>query len=314
MSDQMGAMKDQAVAWLIRQRDADFDDWDGFEAWLAADPARAAAYHQAAAADRDLDALLAGARWPGEPAARPIVAANDAGPTRRRWIGGAVAAAVALTAVTATWTWRHGAEPYMIQTAAGERRVIRLADSVVELNGDTRIALDRRDPRFAALEHGQAMFEVRHDDARPFRVKAGGRTLVDAGTAFEVTSDPGRLEVAVSEGLVIADPDGQAVRIPAGARLVERGHEAEVSPVRPDDVGTWRQGQLVYDGASLDRVATDLQRNLGVRVAVADKARGRTVRGVIRLDGGATPTMARLAALLGAKVEKSGEEWIIGGS
>lgn len=310
MSDRKGAVKDQAIAWLIRQRDGDFDDWDGFEAWLAADAAHVRLYHELAAADRDLDALLEGARWPD--AAAPLAPANDVAPTRRRWIGGVAAAAGAV--VAGSWAFWPAQDLYTVQTAAGERRTIQLADSRIELNGDTRITLDRRDSRFAAFERGQAMFEVRHDSAHPFRVKVGDRNFMDAGTSFEVTRDPKELEVAVSEGLVIADPDGQATRIPAGQRFVERGGGgAEVVPVRSADVATWRQGQLVYDGVPLDRVAADLQRNLGVKVKVAESMQARTLRGVLRLDGGAEATMARLGAILGARVEKSGKGWIIGG-
>lgn len=309
MSDRTGAVKDQAIGWLIRQRDGDFDDWEGFEAWLAADAAHARAWHETAAADRDLDALLADARWPAadslpEPA-------NDVAPTRRRWI---VAVAASLAAVSGTWFLWPAHDLYPVETRPGERRVVQLADSRIELNGATRLMLDRRDPRYAAIEHGQAMFDVHHDTAHPFRVQAGDRTLVDAGTAFEVTSEPDRLVVAVSEGLVIADPDGQSVRIPAGARMVERrGQAAELSSVPAADVATWRQGQLVYDGAPIQQVAADLQRNLGVSVKVADAARARTVRGVLRLDGGAEPTMGRLGVILGVRVEKSGKGWVIGG-
>lgn len=308
MSERTSALEDQAIAWLILQRDESFDDWDGFAAWLATSAEHARAYHAAAAADRDIDALVENARWPVEPVSP--VAANDEAPARRRWIGGAVAATLAVMA--GSWVLWPSRDLYAVQTAAGERRIVRLADSRVELNGATRVMLDRRDPRYAVVERGQAMFEVRHDAAHPFTVRAGDRTLVDAGTAFEVTRDASGLEVAVSEGLVIADPGGQAVRIPAGTRLVEQGGTAEVVPVRPADVASWRQGQLLYDGAPIGRVAADLERNLGVPVKVAVTARGRTLRGVLRLDGGADPTMARLGAILGTRVEKSGKGWVIG--
>ncbi len=38
-----------------------------------------------------------------------------------------------------------------------------------------------------------------------------------------------------------------------------------------------------------------------------------TFRGVVRLDGGAEPTTSRLGALLGVKVTRSGEKWMIAG-
>jgi transmembrane sensor len=115
--------------------------------------------------------------------------------------------------------------------------------------------------------------------------------------------------------LVIFNPASQAIRIPAGQRLVDAKSSATiaVAAIKPSDVGAWREGQLLYDGAPLSRVAADLERNLGVRIAVSASAARRTFRGVVRLDGGAEPTMARLGTLLEVKVTRSGEQWTIAG-
>ncbi|QHL90470.1 hypothetical protein GVO57_06010 [Sphingomonas changnyeongensis] len=76
-----------------------------------------------------------------------------------------------------------------------------LADgSRVDLNGGTRIALDRGNPRFARLERGEALFTIVHDEARPFEVHAGDAVLRDLGTVFDVVREPDRLRVAVAEG------------------------------------------------------------------------------------------------------------------
>jgi transmembrane sensor len=175
--------------------------------------------------------------------------------------------------------------------------------------------LDRKDQRFARMERGQAVFVVRHDPAHPFRVETSDATLVDAGTTFEVTTDGGALDLAVSEGMVVVDPGSAGIKVPAGQRFIlARGERTgRLSAVRPSDVGAWRDGQLFYDGAPLSRVAADLQRNLGVRVSVSDSAAARPFRGVVRLDGGAEPTMARLGILLGANVRRSGKGWVIAG-
>lgn len=308
MSGDARTIEDEAIDWLIRQRDARFDDWSGFEAWLSAAPAHARAYAEVAADDRDLDEMLPGVSWPVDEEFYDAPAA----PVRRYWLGGGVAAAVALA--LGTWTMLPGRDLYSVQTAAGERRTVQLADSRIELNGDTRVMLDRDNPRYAQLDHGQAMFVVKHDAARPFRVETAGTTLVDAGTTFEVTSDAGNLDVAVSEGLVLVDPDKGSTKVAAGQQLIRaKGQEGKVSSIRPSDVGAWRDGQLFYDGASLSRVAADLQRNLGVRVTVSDSAARRSFRGVVRLDGGADATMARLGILLGVTVRRSGDGWTISG-
>jgi transmembrane sensor len=312
MTDWTREMEEEAIAWLIRQRDPSFDDWETFEAWLAAD-AHARAYAELAAADRDLDSLLPDLTWPAE--AEPDLPDDPAEPVRRRWLAGAMAASVAVVVAAGTWFAWPSRDLYAIQTVAGERRTVTLAGSTLDLNGDTRIQLDRKDRRFARLERGQALFTVRHDPEHPFRVETADATLVDAGTTFDVTAEGGDLELAVSEGLVVVDPDSAAIRVPAGQQFIlSRGHRVgRLGPVRPSDVGAWRDGQLFYDGAPLSRVAADLQRNLGVPVTVDAHAATRPFRGVVRLDGGVEPTMTRLRILLGADVRRSGQGWVIAG-
>jgi transmembrane sensor len=308
MSDRQRTIDTEAIDWLIRQRDEHFHDWPAFEAWLSASPDNLSAYAAIASADRELDEMLAHFVWP-----MASETVEEPQPARRYWLGGAIAASLAVA--VGTWSLWPSRDVYAVQTAAGERRIVQLAGSRIELNGATKLMLDRRDPRFAALDRGQAVFIVTHDKAHPFRVESADATLLDAGTTFEVTRDDNGLDVAVSEGLVIFNPDGQAIRIPAGERLVDaRGSTTiAVTAIKPSDVGTWRDGQLVYDGAPLSRLAADLERNLGVEVAVAPSAARMTFRGVVRLDGGVEPTMNRLSALLGVKVNRSGEKWMIAG-
>lgn len=309
MSDRQRAIDNEAIDWLIRQRDEHFHDWPAFEAWLSASPDHLAAYAGMAGADRGLDDLLPDLAWP----AAPEIVEEKARPSRRYWLGGAIAASLAVA--VGGWSLWPSRDTYAVQTAAGERRTVHLAGSQIELNGATKLVLDRRDPRFASLDRGQAVFIVTHDKAHPFRVESAEATLLDAGTTFEVTRAEDGLDVAVSEGLVIFNPDGQAIRIPAGQRLVDAKNSTTiaVTAIKPSDVGAWRDGQLVYDGAPLSRVAADLERNLGVRVAVAASAERMTFRGVVRLDGGAALTMTRLGALLGVNVTRSGEQWTIAG-
>src|SRR3546814_1727785 len=110
-------------------------------------------------------------------------------PSRRRFVwlgaGGAIAAALAVT-LGLDMTTPDPSAPYTIATGPGARRTIDLADgSRIELNGDTRITLDKAAPRFASLDRGEAMFHVRPDDSDPSVVVVGDAQLVDAGTAFD---------------------------------------------------------------------------------------------------------------------------------
>lgn len=297
------AIEEQAIGWVIRLRDPMFDDWDAFTEWLERDAAHNAAYEHAAAIDEDAAALLSA------PKPRPLVAPERrAAPTRRLALGALLG--VSLVAFIGLSTLRGN--EHMIETAPGERRSVTLASGDrIDLNGGTRIVLDGDNPRFAALEEGEALFTVRHDPARPFIVEAGGTMLRDVGTVFNVAQDAGGLELAVSEGAVEYDPEGRKLLVTQGRALrADAGAQPQIRAVATGDVAGWRSGRLVYDNAPLSRVAVDLGRTLGVEVAVEGNA-ARPFTGVILVERGDTDLFTRLGPLLGVQVEKDGAGWTL---
>jgi transmembrane sensor len=299
--------EDEALAWAVRTLDPAFADWDAFTRWLEASPAHGAAY----------DRIAAAAVEAGELALPP--AANDeedAPPSRRmdrRWFGGALAACAA--GLLALGLWQQTApDLHSRQTAPGQVLAISLGDgSRIDLAGDSRIALDRNNPRFARLERGRALFTVRHDDADPFRVEAGGHELLDVGTVFDVRDDAAGFVVAVQEGAVLFDPDAAAVRLDAGDRLaiLPGSDTLTVSEVTPADVGTWRDGRLTFAGATLLEVAADLARASGHVFTVAPGAPRGSLTGSILVDA-VRRDPASAGALLGVTIRRHGDSWMIG--
>lgn len=300
---------DQAAAWAARTADPAFEDWDGFTAWLRIDPAHAEAYDlvMAAAADAT-DALRT-----LQPAV-PISAANDdpaPGLMRRRWFVGALAASVAALGAVGLWQMQPGA--YVVETAPGETRMIALEDgSSVLLAGGSRIELDHRDPRFAELEAGQALFRIRHDEATPFRVDVGRNELVDLGTVFDVRLSGDLTTVAVSEGAVAFNPRAQNVRVDPGHVLTNVAGSAEyrLDTIAPSQVGEWSEGRLTFQDAALEAVAADLSRATGVSFSVAPGGAQRRVSGSLLLEP-VKKDPASLGPLLGVKVRKADSGWVI---
>lgn len=298
----------RAIDWLIRQRDPAFDDWDGFADWLGEDPEHAAIYDAVASLDQDLDAL--------PPVAKPLPAAMPTAPrrtSRRAWFGGAVAAA--LVAVVGLSTLNPFGSANRIETAAGEHRTIELADgSRIEINGGSVVEIDKGRPRFARLEAGEAMFHVVHRDDDPFVVEAGGDRLVDLGTAFNVVRRERQTSVAVSEGIVLYNPDRDKVRLIAGKAIDARDDDSKPPVVQDIDVasiGGWRSGLLVYNDAPLVIVAEDLKRTAGMDVRVAPAAADLSFRGALIIDKNRNRTIADLAALSGTKAQRQGDGWIL---
>ncbi|PZU09820.1 MAG: iron dicitrate transport regulator FecR [Sphingomonas sp.] len=292
-----------ALDWIVRLGDPAFEDWDGFTAWLEADPRHAERYHALEADAADL-ATLVPAPAQGMPAIAPRASSR-----RGLWISGAFAASVA--AIAGYGVLQNRADPYGIETAPGETRTVALADGTsIALNGGSRVILDHRDSRIATLERGEAYFMVRHDADRPFRVKAGEDELLDVGTAFDVARDGAGIRVGVAEGAVLFNPSGEKVRLEAGQGLLSNGRSIRLAEVSPESVGGWRQGTLDYDGAPLEQVSADLSRALGHRIAVAPAIATRSFRGTISLDV-VRDDPARLGPLLNVRIRRNGDGWEI---
>lgn len=301
------ALKDEAALWAVRTGDPAFADWDAFTAWLEQDPAHASAY----------DAVMAAVDEVAEAGLPPAVANDDdnagAEPIARqrpRWLGGAVAAVLALVAVVGLFGLRGGATDYV--TAPGEMRTIALDDgSRIILGGDSRLSL-KGDERLAELEQGVALFDLRHDTGHPFEVHAGENVLRDIGTVFEVRRDAEVTSLAVSEGAVLFNPDRQARRVDPGKALRHRdgSDKVELTDLPVALVGEWREGRHTFRDASLGEVAADLARASGVRFTAAPGAAQRRVSGSV-LIAPIRSDPASLGPLLGVTVRQGEGGWIL---
>lgn len=301
---------EDARNWVIRLHDSAFADWDAFADWLERDPAHLAAYNAALDTDEAMGGLLAQAPARAPAPAQDLEPVDAPSRTRLYWLsGGAVAAALALVV---GWTSLSGpAAQTEYATGPGEHREIALADgSKMVLNGDTRVAMV--DKREAELLTGEALFEVRHDAANPFIVKTGDVVLQDAGTVFNVVRDENGLRVAVAEGAVIYQPGANAVHLaPGDALSVPSVGAPQLTRTVAADVGAWRGGQLVYRNATLDRVAADLSRNLGIRVRAGKGTEAIPFTGTISTQGGPGAVIERIAALTGTRATRAGKGWTL---
>ena len=220
----------------------------------------------------------------------------------------AVAAGVAAI-VTVPALLPGGAQPYLVQTAAGEHRSITLDGTTIALNGDSRLRLDRHDRRVAVLEQGEAFFSVRHDAAHPFAVQAGGATFQDVGTAFDVTHRAGVTRVAVREGAVLYDPGGAAVRLDAGKAARIADDSATVETIDSAAVGGWRSGRLLYRDAPLSDVAQDVARSIGEPIAVDPALAQNRFSGVVMIDADRPLMYRRMAAVMGIDIRHAPQGW-----
>jgi transmembrane sensor len=143
---------------------------------------------------------------------------------------------------------------------------------------------------------------------------SGDLKLVDVGTVFEVVRDGHNTRLLVSEGAVVADPGGAALKVDAGQRLDTRdgADVLQASPAGTESVGSFERGQLAYLDEPLENVVSDLRRSTGIDFSTSLDIRARRFSGTlsvaeIKRDPGS------LGPLLGVSMQRTGQGWKLGG-
>ncbi|CDO33968.1 FecR domain-containing protein [Novosphingobium sp. KN65.2] len=314
------AMLEQAIAWHLRLKDADEDTWVEFAEWLNADPAHNDAYEAVANRDAYLSSALEKATFPSsdqhEPAPDEDAHAHEPGDgiaRRSHWRWGAIAASMAVAGVFAVQMLSNRDTSYAIATAVGETRTVSLADgSEILLNGNTEVILDRNDARLVEIARGEARFAVKHDETDPFTVVAGDQRLVDIGTVFNVVRTDRHLRVGVAEGAVRYQGTARTVELRAGDNLAADGRgKIEISQSPVASIGSWADGELVYDQTPLAQVTDDLYRSTGISLKLPPGMDSRRFSGVIQTNGDRDAVRARLEVLIDAKIVADGARWSV---
>ena len=219
----------------------------------------------------------------------------------------AIAASVVVTMMAAVWILFTGnpgnnseqhqeivatVSEIVYETAVGEQSTVNLPDgSQVVLNTSSRIEVDYTDEyRLLRLERGEIHVQVAEDKARPLSVIAGENIVQAVGTAFslEITSDQ-QIELVVTEGKVLVgvrqapgDSTGEtkpvvldpsSVTVVAGEELILGDPEEDVIEVSPEEIEiklSWRQGNLIFRGESLEDAMTEIGRYTTVQFVILD--------------------------------------------
>lgn len=268
------SISEDAVTWFVLLRDAEVSSAERarFDAWLQADPRHRQAW-------AEVEGL-----WSGMDAMAPSVNAPIPFPARRKsptgWRRFAAAAAVLLLVAAGFWIaapsgYREGLFADY-RTGAGESMTVTLPDGSTAMLGaasamSVRYGAANRQVR---LHHGEAYYAVTRDADRPFVVAAGAGRVAVVGTEFDVKFYEAQTTVAVAKGVVdVSGGTGAPVRLAAGQDV--RYGQDTVSAVRGIDaanVGAWRGGRLVFQGATLGEVLRDLERYRPGRIVVTDEA------------------------------------------
>jgi transmembrane sensor len=305
----MSRIRQQAARWAARRPSADAHEAAAFEAWKSADAAHAQAFDQVWRTSQDpalAEAMrLREQRQTVHPRRAPVAALA----------GGLAAAALALVVAWPQLQLMTVA-PITLETAPGQLRDVTLNDGTrVTLDGATRLEVrlgSRR--RQVALVRGEAFFDVAHDAARPFTVKADAGSACVLGTAFDLERADGRLELSVYRGRVRLAPRGlihRTAELTVGQRaFAKAGRLSAVKPFDPS-ADDWRSGWLETEGLTLERLVERLNRASATPIAIADPDLGRQrVAGRFRLDE-PRALVENLALMHGFKVRQTSEGLVL---
>jgi transmembrane sensor len=303
----------EAASWLARLHSSrkSPNTESAFRAWLGESEAHRHAFERATEI-WDMLPSVAGNFHASAP--QP----ERAWPTRRapqRARAVLAAAVAALLAVTPFW-WES--RPFVYETKVGEQQVLTLSDrSRVALNTNSEIEVRySKAERRVVLDHGEALFEVSHDRARPFLVVSGDEVVRAVGTRFVVRRDGGETRVTLLEGKVqVFGPSAPrraplAVLAPGQRLTVTPDAGAELDrPSSIDAVTAWRRGEIVFDNSSLIDAAEELNRYSDIHLVIADpQIASLRVSGVFSTKD--VPEVAKaFASLYGLKVEQDGKNY-----
>jgi transmembrane sensor len=216
----------------------------------------------------------------------------------RRWLrphrydgSGWRAAAMVTAALLLGGAWQlspYGYVPGQYRTGIGEQRVVDLEDhSTIVLDAATRLRVRfTQDARIVELQNGQAQFSVAKDPTRPFKVEAGGRTIVAVGTVFTVEYVDSQVHVAMMEGKVavvrttaqaipsVSPGSGEGISLIAGEELrVSRDGRNTVTPKADLEAATaWREGKVIIRSEPLGDAVQRMNRYSRLQIKIDDDA------------------------------------------
>lgn len=248
------------------------------DAWLDADPRHRGAFVRAQAIWCDMDRIAA------------LGAGELVSGTHSRWYAAVWPRAASVAACVLALVASVGVSTHYLagreSTDRGETRRLVLDDgSALALNTQSVLQVKYDDEeRRIILRHGEATFQVAHDQQRPFVVQAGDVSVRAVGTAFNVRMKPEGVEVTVTEGVVdilrTDDPQKTAIR---RVRHNEEVIAPAWQPVAPEALSVdtlsdevierrlaWQQGRLIFEGERLAAAIEEVNRYSANRVVIHD--------------------------------------------
>lgn len=305
----------QAADWLAKldRGGLTSEEQTAFSQWLAQDPRNKHAI-------RDIWAMWYGLN---EPLSHLSPAHTRAHRRASGFVWAAAASVVFAVIVAAQFLFAPAEVDGYYATRIGETRAVPLVDgSEIKLNTNTIVEQSySEDVRIVRLLSGEAIFDVAHDEARPFVVYAASGMIRAVGTRFAVRVKDDKVSVTVMDGKVAVEQrtDESAALTSAPAvktvpLMVGKGEAAQIDQqaqavketVRARDIDervSWEQGKLVFHNREVWRVLDEVARYTTVRIEIADaRLKDKRITGMLQI-GDIDLMLEGMEAALGLKAD-----------
>ena len=275
---------DQASQWIVKMdKGLSRDEETALREWLQADPQSYAILMEMTRLWDKMDAM---SRL-SDLFAKPTVTPSWRSVRNVRALS-AMAASVVLAAVVGLWALLGGLNlnSAVYQTAVGEQSSVMLPDGTqLTLNTNTKVTVHYTEQqRQLQLSSGEIHISVAKDPQRPLSVMAAGQLVQALGTEFNIEiTDQQNIELVVTEGRVkvAVQPNSPAqlsrqaqqpqpdntLTLAAGEQVTLGSHNQAVTQVSADELEvklSWREGNLIFRGESLEEAVKEIGRYTSV--------------------------------------------------
>jgi len=202
--------------------------------------------------------------------------------TYNNWLR--IAATILLIAgVSAAYFYYHlgnKAPEYVIVKTLDKVRTDTLPDgSVVHLNKNSSISYTGNFKSHREIKlTGEAFFDVIHNNAAPFTVHIKDIDVRDIGTAFNISSNSGRVEVIVESGLVKVSRRTKSIELKQKEMVSIKPGDQLLKKLKNDDLlyNYYRTNEFIADHTPLQRLVNKLNEAYGVNIRIEGKTLAAT--------------------------------------
>ena len=109
---------------------------------------------------------------------------------------------------------------------------------------------------------GEAIFEVAHNAAHPFKINVAGQTVEDIGTEFNINAyaDEPTVKVTLASGKVKIVKDGREALLNPGQVGISTAHNIIIANADLDAAFAWANGLFLYDNEPLSSIMRQVAR------------------------------------------------------